>query len=308
MVQLSYTQIAAILAMAPSLATAVPVSATTTTESALSCPGSDGTTITVGADSFNIQCGVDYYGGDLTLTSESSFENCIATCENTAGCIVVSFTGSTCYMKNKNYGAQANANVWAATKVSTTAPGTVLSCPASDGATYTAKDGATWKVECGVDRYGSDMGLAWSDDLQSCIDTCNTTPGCVDVSYRSGTGGAGPCYLKNRSDQEARTDSGVWGARRIAAAPVICAVRGNAKLGGIYIPYGGVSLSTCKSKCANFNVLGRTCKAYGYSTTPLGSICTLSAGSPAPVFANAFTPSTNGLATWYDLSCAVGAQ
>ncbi|KAF2808650.1 uncharacterized protein BDZ99DRAFT_60261 [Mytilinidion resinicola] len=216
MLQVSFAQFAALLAIAPSLIAAVPTLAapsttttTTATPSALSCPASDGQTITVGTDSFEIQCGVDYYGGDLSLSWETSLENCIATCESTTGCIIVSYNGAACYMKNQDDGPQTNANIWAAKKVG------AVACPAADGSTYTARDGAVYKIECSADRYGSDLDIAWVSDLPSCLEACEATAGCVDVSYRFGT--PGPCYMKYSYTQDVRTDSGIWGAYRVSA-------------------------------------------------------------------------------------------
>ncbi|KAF2498243.1 hypothetical protein BU16DRAFT_536302 [Lophium mytilinum] len=202
MPQVILTKIAALLAIAPSLIAALPA---TSTPAALSCPVSDGQAYTIGADTYNIQCGTDYYGGDLAISWETSLENCIATCESTTGCIVVSYNGAACYMKNRNEGPQTNANIWSATKV--------IACPETDGTTYTAKDGSAYKIECSADRYGSDIGIAWVSDFPSCIESCEETDGCVDVSYRFGS--PGPCYMKNSYEQVVRTDSGVWGAYRL---------------------------------------------------------------------------------------------
>jgi hypothetical protein len=64
------------------------------TNTALSCVDnkSDGGTYTASASgkSFKIICGKEYFGGDLTFTSTSSFEGCIDACAQNAQCIDVS--------------------------------------------------------------------------------------------------------------------------------------------------------------------------------------------------------------------------
>lgn len=85
-------------------------------------------------------------------------------------------------MKDIDNGPQTNANIWGAKKVVTTASSTTttiatatptsmpVACPNSDGTTYTAKDGAIFKIECSADRYGSDLDVTWVSDLSSCIE------------------------------------------------------------------------------------------------------------------------------------------
>lgn len=88
-----------------------------------------------------------------------------------------------------------------------------LSCPDSDGTYFTASSGVSYKVECGVDHVGGDMpnSPVWASTLDDCIAECDSTSGCVDVSWVPGT--PGPCYLKS-SVQSPSANSGVWGAVR----------------------------------------------------------------------------------------------
>lgn len=60
--------------------------------SSLSCENnaSDGVTYAASKGQFKIICGKEYYGGDLSSTSATSFEACIETCATTASCIDVS--------------------------------------------------------------------------------------------------------------------------------------------------------------------------------------------------------------------------
>ncbi|KAK4555213.1 hypothetical protein LTR86_007509 [Recurvomyces mirabilis] len=84
------------------------------------------------------------------------------------------------------------------------------SCPGSDGTVYTPSPGSYFVIECGVDHAGGDMGSQSAHNLTACIQGCDSTPGCVDVSL---SGSA--CYLK-KTLGAAKSQAGIYGARRIA--------------------------------------------------------------------------------------------
>ncbi|GAM86905.1 hypothetical protein ANO11243_049260 [Dothideomycetidae sp. 11243] len=88
-------------------------------------------------------------------------------------------------------------------------PTPFLSCPSSNGETYTTPSGASFIIECSTDHFGGDFSRVATSDLASCINTCATTPSCVDVSLS-----AGWCYLKN-SLGFASVNTNVWGARLV---------------------------------------------------------------------------------------------
>ncbi|KIW05861.1 uncharacterized protein PV09_03064 [Verruconis gallopava] len=71
-----------------------------------------------------------------------------------------------------------------------------LSCPASNGTTYTSGSN-TWTIECGIDRYLGDMpapnGLH-AETLEACIDQCTGREGCILVDY---VPSAKACYVKS---------------------------------------------------------------------------------------------------------------
>lgn len=59
----------------------------------LSCPSSNATTYVSGANTFVIQCGVDYQGGDLKSASTNTFQGCIDLCSADPSCIDVAYSG-----------------------------------------------------------------------------------------------------------------------------------------------------------------------------------------------------------------------
>lgn len=74
-----------------------------------------------------------------------------------------------------------------------TAEPNYLRCPRDNNTIYTAQDGETFYVECGIDHPGGDLGLVdfdGSSDVISwftqCVETCAATEGCVDVSLQGG--------------------------------------------------------------------------------------------------------------------------
>ncbi|KAK3676513.1 hypothetical protein LTR78_003789 [Recurvomyces mirabilis] len=174
----------------------------------VSCPGSDGQQFTVGAATFNIHCGTDYYGGDLSRVTSDTFEDCMTSCASTIGCIDVAYNGKNCYLKNSLQSPRSDSNVWGAVLASAEkgAAASTLSCPASNGASYTASSGAQFTVQCGVDYYGGDMGSAYVDTFAECLEVCDSTQGCLDVALHGHY-----CYLKN-SVTSPQQNSDVWGA------------------------------------------------------------------------------------------------
>ncbi|EMC93176.1 hypothetical protein BAUCODRAFT_44424, partial [Baudoinia panamericana UAMH 10762] len=52
-------------------------------------------------------------------------------------------------------------------------------CPSQDGNTYTA-NGVTFHIECGLDRYGNDIGLIYTNTYNACLDACGANGACVD--------------------------------------------------------------------------------------------------------------------------------
>jgi hypothetical protein len=57
------------------------------------------------------------------------------------------------------------------------------------------------------------VGTAFTNTLNECLEACDRTTSCVDVSYSSGTPGA--CYLKS-SAGDIRRNSNIWGGRQLS--------------------------------------------------------------------------------------------
>jgi PAN domain len=179
----------------------------------VSCPDSDGTQFSVGAAVFNIHCGTDYYGGDLARVDAATFGDCLASCASTMGCIDVAYNGNSCYMKSSLNTARQNSNVWGAVLASAEqSAAQQMTCPTNDGATYTAKSGDQFLIQCGADYYGGDLSSLWAETFEDCLEACDTTSGCLDVAYHH----PGYCYLKNTLTAP-QQNSDVWGAKKLSA-------------------------------------------------------------------------------------------
>jgi hypothetical protein len=176
------------------------------------CPGDDGAQVTLGGDVFNIHCGADYYGGDLSRVSSDTFADCLTSCATTTGCVSVAYNGNNCYMKSQVSTPRQNSNVWGAVLASSEeAFADRLQCPGDDGQTYTATNGGQYVLHCGADYYGGDLSSLAANTLEDCLNACDTTSGCTDVAYHSD---GQYCYLKNQVT-DARSDSSVWGAIKV---------------------------------------------------------------------------------------------
>jgi len=90
-----------------------------------------------------------------------------------------------------------------------------VSCPSSDGATFTAANGDSFIIECGSDRPGN-INMVYTANFATCIDACAAYNGCVDVSYVSNNAGA--CYMKSLALPAIIGNSAVWGARQVSGA------------------------------------------------------------------------------------------
>ena len=152
-------------------------------------------------------------GGDLSSGQADTFEECIALCDSTPGCVDVSYGKPDCWLKNQLRAPPfSSGNVWTARRADLPASFS-LSCedPNVDGTTYTAPGGVEFKILCGKDYVGADMEPTQTDNFAGCMDACENTEGCVDVSYVNGA-----CYLKNALN--AVNDTGhVWTGIRVDA-------------------------------------------------------------------------------------------
>ncbi|KAM7205766.1 hypothetical protein V8F20_002999 [Naviculisporaceae sp. PSN 640] len=165
---------------------------------------------------WDILCGIDYAGADIKAAHANSFEHCIEMCDETEACIVVSYGGGLggggCYMKNKLNNANPNGGIWTARRRNLPEPPVSCEDNRSNGTTYTSATGGEFLVLCGVDHGGGDMGVQDIKTFGGCMDKCDSTPGCVDVSY-VGTG----CYLKSQLGPLNQAGH-VWTGRRISTS------------------------------------------------------------------------------------------
>jgi predicted heme/steroid binding protein len=160
---------------------------------------------------YKIECGIDYAGGDLlTVDSTTTFQTCMDACDATTGCIDVSWVWGSCYLKNEVNTATELSHVWTGRQIKVDE----LTCVngESNGKTYTAKNGGKYQVECGIDYAGGDLHTVDSTTtFQTCMDACDATTGCIDVSWVTGS-----CYLKNVLNPALEL-SHVWTGRRVDA-------------------------------------------------------------------------------------------
>jgi len=160
---------------------------------------------------FEVFCFEDYYRGDLAATTTDTFDDCIATCADTAGCLAVAYVYGSCYMKDRLGDEPQHASwVWGAKLVGATA----LTCVDNedDNTVYTSSAGNEYEIRCGVDYYGGDFASCHVESFQYCVEECDKEAQCVDVVYNHGT-----CYLKSVLTQPTEL-SYVWNARLLGQA------------------------------------------------------------------------------------------
>jgi hypothetical protein len=268
----------------------------------------------VNGGSYQVFCGVDYAGGDMGASSESSFTKCLDKCDSTPGCLDVAYVAPSCYMKNvlttpvirggvwtgmkvkKTVSSSSSSTVSSATSGSLSASGsstrsittstiassgsssnavsstesangssstssvspvnssssstisssfigtsssistssstgtssatstsssstpssTAPSCvnDQSDNKNFTTSAGSTYEIHCSREHYGGDLFAVGAATFETCINTCDSTPECIDVSY---VGNA--CYMKKTLNALVPM-GGVWSATKVQNSTV----------------------------------------------------------------------------------------
>jgi hypothetical protein len=165
---------------------------------------------------YTVECGIDYTG-NIGNAPATSFEDCINACGTKTGCIAVAWTSNTCYFKARAVDVESTAKpaVWAAVLKNYVRP---LSCVSNKdaGKSYTSDGGNTYAVECGTEYSGGNIAntSVKTASFEECINLCDMTPGCIDVSFTS----AKMCYPKS-SLGASKVTAGIMTAKR-AVVPV----------------------------------------------------------------------------------------
>ncbi|KAF2764406.1 hypothetical protein EJ03DRAFT_385969 [Teratosphaeria nubilosa] len=196
-----------------------------------------------------------------------------------SACVALTLSGSACYEKSVLNDAVYAEGMYAArlitsaasslsatatsTSTSASATPTYVTCPASNGTSYTAANGEVFVVECDIDRPGGDLAEVdmtgtVAERLQQCIDTCANTTDCLDVTL-SGLA----CYLKYILEEASYTE-GMLGARYI----------GNASTPAVTSASSHFTYSPSSGTYASY-----TSMAFGYA--PSGRVALTTTGSSA---------------------------
>jgi len=174
---------------------------------------------------FEIRCGKDYFGGDLGALNVETFDDCLDACGDTAGCINVAYVYGNCYMKNEQKEVQNNDWVWGAVvvdKPTTTSSvlgptsTSTLTCEGwvSDNSFFVTNQNKRYEILCGVDYEGGDTSLQTVKTFEGCLDLCDSTEGCIDVTYVGKS-----CYMKDKIVAEPVKKDYVWNARYLGPGP-----------------------------------------------------------------------------------------
>lgn len=132
----------------------------------VSCPASNGTTVTSGGKKFLIECGIDHVGGDLTSLNVNSFAACIDACAQNAQCVDVALSGAACYLKS-TLGAAVNNGVWGAKLVE------LVSSPTSGSVSSISATSSSLSVSSSVTSTSS---ASLSSNSESSTSSPSTSP------------------------------------------------------------------------------------------------------------------------------------
>ena len=150
------------------------------------CPHANGTSYkTPNGNEFQILCEFDQRPGNMGAQHVDNFPSCIALCSSLKGCLGVAFTkdpvGSGvgwCYPKSEwSQPFYPVEGVWGAKLAGVDCPPVdtcpPVTCPNPESYIFVGAKGGLFKIECGVDHLGGDMGLEYATTFNECIGTYN---------------------------------------------------------------------------------------------------------------------------------------
>ena len=167
---------------------------------------------------YELECGEDHYGGDLSAVGSETFLGCISICNANPECIGYAYLGGVCYLKKYlnapntnpavNFALNLDRNSTAKPPPSSTsaaatsptatpepAPGSCGYIAANGTNTYTDSDNVQYTIQCSTDHNGGDIGAVSAKDFVGCMDACDKKDKCIAFSWVGGNG-PGTCYLK----------------------------------------------------------------------------------------------------------------
>ncbi|EUC40266.1 hypothetical protein COCMIDRAFT_44479, partial [Bipolaris oryzae ATCC 44560] len=178
------------------------------------CPDDNECTFSSNGADFKVSCATDFFGGDMGRVYAATVADCMKTCASADGCVALSYVGTDCYLKNALNAGSTSAGVTGASIVSRVIPTPLsssparpqqpcpasISCPDNNGClTSDSTTSRSFTLSCGIDFYGGDLKLEWTDGLEACSAACAANSECVAASFVGNSGSSGSCYLKSKN-------------------------------------------------------------------------------------------------------------
>jgi hypothetical protein len=272
--------------------------------STISCPSGNGQNFTTPNNAtFNINCGADSNGKDLSMVYvNNGIQECVKTCSTTTGCVAVSLSGTACYMKStagtlKTSGAQhavlvssAPGSSSSSSSSSSSAAGTsskASSTSSSASSTSSGPSSATNSAGSVYNLYyssdssqGSFTNTQASSSYTDCMSACDSNTKCTAFTYVGGKSGvgSGTCWLKTQMGNAVSSDSNHLSGSRVSLGnKVVVSSASSSKT-------GSSSSSSAISSASGFVTASGTSAKVAASTT--SSSATSTATSTAAVCPN----------------------
>ncbi|KAI5193666.1 hypothetical protein E4T39_08850 [Aureobasidium subglaciale] len=219
--------------------------ATASVSGSNTCPDIDNHIIVGSQNNYTIRCSSDTSVGSFSSTQvSSSYLDCFAACDNTAGCVAFTYVGgangvgsATCWLKNSRGNATpAGSNFVAGFLSSQSSLAVSSSSSTSVASTSTAPALAPWATNSAGSNYtivyssdstqGAYSNAAASTSFVDCMNACDADAQCNAFTYVGGKNGAGSgtCWKKTALGSLSPSGDNVLSGSRVSKSSILSSV------------------------------------------------------------------------------------
>lgn len=223
---------------------------------ALSCSGtapSNGTTYTVNGLTYVVECGFDR-PGNIGMSYQKTFENCIASCSTTKGCVDVSWVttnAGACWLKSSVLAPGYNSAIWGARLVSSPSTSSTVGAPVKTSSTATT---ATTVTTTKTTTTSSTITTSPTTSSAAATNTASSSGSWTRQAYYNAASGTsnGLVFLNNMGGSKSGTwDTSFGSSLSYAASSGTDSATGPQVLANIQIPAADEIIIYSSQSCSD---------------------------------------------------------